>query len=140
MKFINIVCAIFILAAFSCKENSIDPLLLQADEIQHEAIDLGLRADSILDARMAEGANKWNIDSLSLLKSAVGNWRNEMVTIPGMEHSHEGHKHEGHIHEGHNHNHDHEKTDVVAQLTPAEIKKVQEGWKDAIVDILASIK
>ena len=135
MKFTNIVCTIFIVASVACKENSIDPLLLQADEIQHESIDLGLRADSILDARMAEGANKWNIDSLRLHKSYISIWRNEMVTIPGMEHSHEGH-----THEGHNHNHDHEKTDVAAQLSPAELKKVQEGWKDAIVDILSSIK
>jgi ABC-type Zn2+ transport system substrate-binding protein/surface adhesin len=144
MKSLILILAGITITFFACKENKIDPLLMEADTIQHQAIDLGVKADNILDARLAEGAVKWNIDSLRQIKSAISNWRLEMIAIPGIDHAghdHEGHNHdannhEGHDHEGHDHaGHNHEQTDLAAQLTPAEIKKVQEEWLATIKTI-----
>ena len=127
----------------SCKHtHELNPLLVEADKIQHEAIALGVIADSILDLRLSQGANAWNIDSLKLLKSEVANWKLEMVGVPGVDLGHDNHNHEGHNHEGHNHeghNHDHGNQEIGAQLTPAENKKVQEEWKARIEKILSSL-
>lgn len=134
LKNIFLLIIVLMFTILSCKENKIDPLLLEADEIQHEAINIGIKADSILDARMAEGANKWNIDSLRMIKSSISKWRNEMIVIPGIGHSHDNHDHGDHGHEGHSHgDHDHGESNVAAQLSPIEIKKVQEEWKAAII-------
>lgn len=124
----------------SCKHtHELDPLLVEADKIQHEAIALGVIADSILDLRLSQGANAWNIDSLKLLKSEVANWKLEMVGVPGVDHGHDDHNHEGHNHEDHNHDHDHNhgNQEIGAQLTPAENKKVQEEWKARIEKVLS---
>ena len=123
------------MVAWSCKEHKIDTLLMEADRIQHEAIDIGLKADSILDVRLAEGTNQWNIDSLRILKSNINLWRSEMIAIPGINHSHEGHDHEGHDHEGHDH-----ANEISVVLSPSDIKKAQEEWMSAIKIIYDSLK
>lgn len=133
-------------ALFACKhKHDVDPLLLEADKIQHEAISLGEKADSILDARLAQGSNVWNIDTLRLLKSEVAQWKLEMVGVPGIEHDHDHHDHEGedHTHDhshDHGHNHDHGNQEIGAQLSPAENKKVQMEWKQRIESIVSSLQ
>ncbi|MBK8054376.1 MAG: hypothetical protein IPK35_14210 [Saprospiraceae bacterium] len=138
-------CAFILFIFYSCKHtHDVDPLLVEADRVQHEAIALGEMADSILDARLAQGKNAWNIDSLKLLKSEVANWKIEMVGVPGIHHDHDHSEHEGHdhahAHEGHDHTHDHGNQDIGAQLSPAENKKVQEEWKIRIEQVLSTLK
>ena len=80
------------------------------------------------------GLSAQNIDSLRILKSAVNDWRNNMVEIPGIEHDHDHHGHD------HDHSHDHSGSEGAAHLSPQDIKKVQTEWKAAIDSIRNSIK
>jgi ABC-type Zn2+ transport system substrate-binding protein/surface adhesin len=114
------------------EQTKVDPILQEALSIQDEAIHIGMELDSILDAKMAEGSFAQNIDSLRILKSAVNDWRNNMVEIPGVEHDHHGHDHD--------HSHDHSGIEASAHLSPEDIKKVQLEWKAAIDVIRSSIK
>jgi hypothetical protein len=114
------------------EQTKVDPILQEALSIQDEAIHIGMELDSILDAKMAEGSFAQNIDSLRILKSAVNDWRNNMVEIPGVEHDHHGHDHD--------HSHDHSGIEAAAHLSPEDIKKVQLEWKAAIDVIRSSIK
>jgi ABC-type Zn2+ transport system substrate-binding protein/surface adhesin len=133
----------------ACKEHNhdVDPLLKEALNIQDEAIHLGMDVDTILLAKLAQGAAGQDIAKIQRLKAAYESWKVSMVTIPGLKHDHdhgdaghEGHDHSGHNHEGHDHSHDHGKEEVATHLTPAEHKKVQEEWKAAIVAIRDSLK
>lgn len=139
--------AVFILMLpfMSCKNNtsttdsssSADKtaVLKEALTIQDDAIHIGMEVDSLLAAKFAQGAVVQNIDSLRMILKEVDDWKFNMVKIPGMEHDHSGHDHAGH-----DHDHDHEGTDAAANLTPEEIKKVQEEWKAAIVAIRDRLK
>jgi len=128
---------ILILPFISCKNSSSNAenaasddktaVLKEALTIQDDAIHIGIEVDSLLAAKFAQGAVAQNIDSLRMILKEVDDWKYNMVKIPGMEHDHSGHDHAGH-----DHDHDHEGSDAAANLTPAEIKKVQEEWKAAI--------
>jgi ABC-type Zn2+ transport system substrate-binding protein/surface adhesin len=136
-KFLTII--VISVCLINCKNKTeeqpkVDPILQEALSIQDEAIHIGIELDSILDARMAEGSYAQNIDSLRLLKSAVNDWRYNMVEIPGVEHDHD---HSGHDHD---HSHDHSASEAASHLTPADLKKVQLEWKAAIEAIRTSIK
>ncbi len=140
MKFYKLL-SVILMSAFliSCKskteeQTKVDPILQEALSIQDEAIHIGMELDSILDAKMAEGSFAQNIDSLRILKSAVNDWRNNMVEIPGIEHDHDHHGHD------HDHSHDHSGSEGAAHLSPQDIKKVQTEWKAAIDSIRNSIK
>lgn len=135
---LQLVLVVILFFHVSCKHShDVDPVLLEADILMHEGMALGIIADSILDARMAQGANEWNLDTLRKLKSEVANWKAEMIGVPGVGHDHHHHENDGHHHDhDHNHNHDHE---LGAQLTPAEIKKVQQDWKSRIEVILLKL-
>ena len=140
MKFYKLL-SVILMSAFliSCKskteeQTKVDPILQEALSIQDEAIHIGMELDSILDAKMAEGSFAQNIDSLRILKSAVNDWRNNMVEIPGIEHDHDHHGHD------HDHSHDHSGSEAAAHLSPQDIKKVQTEWKAAIDSIRNSIK
>jgi len=116
------------------EQAKVDPILQEALTIQDEAIHTGMELDSILDARMGEGKYAQNIDSLRLLKSAVNDWRYNMVEIPGVEHDHNHHGHD------HDHSHDHSTSEAATHLSPQDIKKVQMEWKAAIEAIKENIK
>ena len=135
-------CFFILFIFYSCKHaHEVDPLLVDADRVQHEAIALGVMADSILDARLAQGKNTWNIDSLRMLKSELANWKIEMVGVPGVHHDHSNHEGNDHAHDhvhDHAHDHDHGDQEIGGQLSPAENKKVQEAWKIRIEKVLAS--
>lgn len=138
MKFYKLL-SVILMSAFliNCKskteeQTKVDPILQEALSIQDEAIHIGIELDSILDAKMAEGSFAQNIDSLRILKSAVNDWRNNMVEIPGIEHDHD--------HHGHDHSHDHSGSEAAAHLSPQDIMKVQTEWKAAIDSIRNSIK
>lgn len=140
MKFYKLL-SVILMSAFliNCKnkteeQTKVDPILQEALSIQDEAIHIGMELDSILDAKMAEGSFAQNIDSLRMLKSAVNDWRNNMVEIPGIEHDHDHHGHD------HDHSHDHSGSEAAAHLSPQDIKKVQTEWKAAIDSIRNSIK
>lgn len=140
MKFYKLL-SVILMSAFliNCKskteeQTKVDPILQEALSIQDEAIHIGIELDSILDAKMAEGSFAQNIDSLRILKSAVNDWRNNMVEIPGIEHDHDHHGHD------HDHSHDHSGSEAAAHLSPQDIKKVQTEWKAAIDSIRNSIK
>jgi len=112
-------------------------VLKEALTIQDDAIHIGMEVDSLLAAKFAQGAVVQNIDSLRAILKEVDDWKYNMVKIPGVEHDHD---HAGHDHAGHDHDHDHGGTDAAANLTPEEIKKVQEEWKAAIEAILEKLK
>ena len=140
MKFYKLL-SVILMSAFliHCKskteeQTKVDPILQEALSIQDEAIHIGMELDSILDAKMAEGSFAQNIDSLRILKSAVNDWRNNMVEIPGIEHDHDHHGHD------HDHSHDHSGSEAAAHLSPQDIKKVQTEWKAAIDSIRNIIK
>lgn len=141
MKLNLFLSILFLLVFFlSCKNknghsgNQSEIILKEALTIQDEAIHIGLELDSILDTRLAQGANMWNIDSVRLLKSEVNIWRNNMVAIPGieLEHDHDSHDHD--------HSHDHTHAETAAHLSPEEIKNVQIEWKEAIETIRRDVK
>lgn len=136
---------ILILPFISCKNSSSNAdntasddktaVLKEALTIQDDAIHIGIEVDSLLAAKFAQGALAQNIDSLRMILKEVDDWKYNMVKIPGMEHDHSGHDHAGH-----DHDHDHEGSDAAVNLTPAEIKKVQEEWKAAIEAIHEKLK
>jgi ABC-type Zn2+ transport system substrate-binding protein/surface adhesin len=138
---------ILILPFISCKNSTSSSdssssadktaVLKEALTIQDDAIHIGMEVDSLLAAKFAQGAVVQNIDSLRIILKEVDDWKYNMVKIPGMEHDHD---HAGHDHAGHDHSHDHEGTDAAANLTPEEIKKVQEEWKAAIEAIYDKLK
>ncbi len=140
----NFVIIMLVSIAVSCKERKQgeDPILREALTIQDEGIHLGIDIDSMLSARMTEGALAQDIPRLQMLKKQIEDLKHNMVIIPGIEHDHDhsGHDHAGHDHSGHDHSHDHSKDDVASSLSPADQLKVQTEWKAAILAIRDSLK
>jgi len=110
----------------SCNHNhNIDPVLVEAQAIQDEAIHLGISVDSIINAKLLIAKDKSAYEFLNQLKSEVAIWRVSMVAVPGSKHKC---------------NHDHgEQVHIVgsdaSHLSPADNKKVQEEWKTVIDNI-----
>ncbi len=113
----------------SCNHN-LDPILAEAQTVQDEAIDLGIRVDSIIYEKLIITKDTSTIQLLNKVKSEITIWRSSMVAVPGSKHKC-NHDHGEHIHiEGSDASH----------LTPAENKKVQEEWKEAIEIINEQVK
>lgn len=136
MRYFCIFWMILLLCA--CKSApEVDALLKEAQKIQDEAIHIGLSVDSTIDARMAQGKIVQDIEKLKLLKADYVSWQANMVVIPGLKHTC---NHKGHDHGGHEHHHHDDVSSAASQLTPAEMKKVQEEWKSAVVAMQSALK
>jgi hypothetical protein len=116
--------AIFVFT--SCNHNhNLDPVLVEAQAIQDEALHLGISVDSIVNAKLLIAKDTSAYEFLNQLKSEVAIWRVSMVAVPGSKHKC-NHDHGEHVHiEGSDASH----------LSPAENKKVQEEWK-AVIDTM----
>lgn len=109
-----------------CKSKAtVDPVLLEASEIQHDAIHIGDELESMLKDAMAKDTSADGKDKYNVLLTALKDWQNNMVEIPGIEHDHD--------HGHHNHDHSHKASDAAAHLTPEEMKQVQIEWKNAVI-------
>ena len=115
-----------------CKGKSqTDPVLLEAFDIQHEAIHIGDEVESMIKEGMANDTTAAGKEKYSILMEAYTDWKNNMVEVPGVEHDHSGHDHD--------HSHSHSASPAAAHLTPEEVKQVQTEWKNAITAIKESI-
>lgn len=134
MKYIFLWTVVVVCTTFlACKEKTgEDTQLKEALAIQDEALHIGMEVDSILEARYNQGSVAQNIEQLRKWKNFTDQWKQNMVKVPGVEHDHS--------HDGHDHSHDHEGADAASHLSPADIKKVQEEWKAAIVAVRDSLK
>lgn len=132
---------ILLVGLVSCKsKQDVDPVLLQALQIQDEGIHTGLAVDSMIDARIGADTSAMTIKEMNKWKERVALWREAMVAIPGVEHdhSHQGHAH--HDHDHHDHSNDHGSSNLAEGMTPADIKQVQLSWKNEIEAIRDSIR
>jgi ABC-type nickel/cobalt efflux system permease component RcnA len=138
-----LIYVLFCLAAtivFSCKgKEEQNPVLIEAMQIQDEAIHTGLSVDSLIQVRIGADTSAASIKEWGRWAERVAVWRKSMVAVPGVAPLHDHHDHDhGHAH-GHDHSHDHAPAASAEGLSPEEIKQVQLSWKaeiDAIRDSL----
>jgi hypothetical protein len=117
---------LLIFTSIQCKNKAVtDPLLLEASEIQHEAIHIGEELEMALTQALASDTTAAGQDKYNTIMEALNDWKKNMIEIPGIEHDH-NHNH------GH-HDHSHSTSDAASHLTPEEMKSVQTEWKNAVL-------
>lgn len=117
---------LLLITAIHCKNKAAtDPVLLEASEIQHEAIHIGEELEMALTQALASDTTAEGQDKYNTLMEALKDWKKNMIGIPGIEHDHD-HDH------GH-HDHSHSSSDAASHLTPEEMKSVQIEWKNAVL-------
>ena len=105
----------------------------QPDPLLEEANEYHLKAMAVYK-EVVEKIEKETIDSTALaqLQDRLKTWDNNLIEVPGFEHTHDhGHDHDhddhDHDHEGHDHDHG-----APVKVTPEHMRNIQKEFLDSI--------
>lgn len=130
-KFYWILVFIGITLQPQCKHGrTMDPLLIEAVQIQEDALKIARRYDSLIDEKWNETTDSIIRHELMTIQTKIKEWKKQRIEIPGIPQDHSLHDHSKH-----NHNHPED-----LGLKPDEMVKVQEEWRNIIKEIGSKIK
>jgi len=123
---------------FACGESKQDESLIKAFELHNESMEVRKSTEekiSVLLANQDSAFTAKHSATLDSLNSALAAWDEQVIEVPGFEHSHNDHHHDHsgheHDHEGHDHDHSHSHGDE-PDLTPKQHLDVQQHLLDEI--------
>ena len=113
----TVVISLIALLIGGCHSHPVDPILEEAFGLHQEAIAVN---KAIREKLQSVEAN----DSLmNNIRKRLQTWEENLVEVPGFEHDHD------HSHGGHHHHHDHGNE---LEVTPADMKIIQQEFLDSI--------
>lgn len=126
MRVLTIYFLMILLGACSHKKN--DPVLAEAANVHEEAMHIFHELEDLL--KSLKQNDSIPLAKLESIKSALLEWEENLVEVPGYEHEHG--------HEDHGHHHHHEKKDT--HLTSEEMLQLQTELRNNIMLLLEQAK
>ncbi|MEL6675556.1 MAG: hypothetical protein AAFR61_25335 [Bacteroidota bacterium] len=123
------VLGISLMVLVACQNNEKDPHLEDAFKVHQMALKVRDSVEMELKAIPLDSLTGEQQQMVKQLEEAVHQWEDQLVEVPGFEHA-EGHDH------NHDHDHDHAKEELMENLPPLEILKLQEALAQEVQGLL----